>query len=79
MPAAYDTGWDGNDGVTDSTVAKLNACMNELKERNEDLALWRPKVDALVSALDEIADHDDSTADECPGIARHALAEWGKP
>ena len=64
-----------SDGVTESYLA----CMNELRERNEDLARWRPKVEALVSALDYIADHDDSTADECPAIARRALSEWRKP
>ena len=67
--------------------AERDACMNELRERNEDLDHWRPKVDALVAALQEIEALDDGFDTEdaehefyrAREIAADALTEWGKP
>lgn len=62
-----------DDGVTASYLA----CMNELRERNEDLAHWRPRVEALVAALREIAAGKTPAPHE--QLAADALAEWEKP
>ena len=65
-----------SDGVTESYLA----CMNELRERNEDLERWRPKIEALVAALTKISGNGYGINAEprAANIALEALGAWNE-